>query len=64
MKKNSNTDQVYKALTKRLNMTEETAKCFALFELVDYNFGNETAAINQQSWDVYTIRSRTKDSTE
>lgn len=39
VKKTSNTIQVYKSLIKRLNMSEETVNCFALFELLDYNFG-------------------------
>jgi len=38
VKKNSTTEQVYAALRKRLNMSEETSKCFALFELLDPTF--------------------------
>ena len=37
--KNSNTDQVYKALVNKIRLSQEASHYFALFEIVEYNFG-------------------------
>ena len=38
--KNVLAHQVYQAVVEKINIPPETAKCFALFEIVEYNFGN------------------------
>ena len=37
--KNVLAHQVYQAVVEKINIPPETAKCFALFEIVEYNFG-------------------------
>lgn len=37
--KNVLAHQVYQAVVEKINLPPETAKCFALFEIVEYNFG-------------------------
>lgn len=39
LKKSANTDEVYDAVVKKINMSLETSKYFYLFEIVEYNFG-------------------------
>jgi sorting nexin-27 len=39
VKKNANTDQVYTAVVEKIKMRKDVAKYFALFEIVEYNFG-------------------------
>lgn len=37
--KNVLAHQVYQAVVEKVSISPETAKCFALFEIVEYNFG-------------------------
>lgn len=37
--KNVLAHQVYQAVVEKISLPSETAKCFALFEIVEYNFG-------------------------
>lgn len=39
VRKNANTEEVYTAITDKIKMSKSTAKYFALFEIVEYNFG-------------------------
>jgi Ras association (RalGDS/AF-6) domain len=39
VKKNANTEQVYTAVVEKIKMRKDVAKYFALFEIVEYNFG-------------------------
>jgi sorting nexin-27 len=41
--KNANTEEVFKALVAKINMRPETARFFALFETVEYNFERKLA---------------------
>jgi hypothetical protein len=37
--KNANTEEVYKVLVNKVGLSSESSPFFALFEIVEYNFG-------------------------
>jgi len=37
--KNANTDEVYKALVQKICLSLDASRYFAIFEIVEYNFG-------------------------
>ena len=39
IKRNSNTDDVYQVVTKKLGLSYKAREYFALFEIEEYNFG-------------------------
>ncbi|UYV72054.1 SNX27 [Cordylochernes scorpioides] len=39
VRKNSTTEEVYQAVLAKIDMSPKVAKCFALFEIVEYGFG-------------------------
>lgn len=45
IQKNSNTEEVYKMMTKKLSWTSEVAKCFALFEIEENYFYRKLHAL-------------------
>lgn len=43
--KNVLAHQVYQAVVEKISISPETAKCFALFEIVEYNFGESVLGL-------------------
>ena len=41
--KNANAEEVYSALAHKINLSPEAFRIFALFEIVEYNFGELSA---------------------
>jgi hypothetical protein len=56
VRKNANTEEVYAAVTDKIKMNKGTAKYFALFEIVEYNFGKLRKMWNLNKFCFYILQ--------